>query len=292
VNRFSVIVPAHNEELVISRCLAGLASAGRAGEAHVVVVCNGCVDDTASQARAVGGWVTVIETPVASKPHALNLGDAAAQACFPRVYVDADVVLSSGSLGRLVRHLETEPALACAPSAQLNLSGASWAVRAFYSVDTQLPWSRQGIGGTGVYAVSQAGRQRFGEFPAITADDGFVRLHFRPSERQVVSGAYSIVTPPRNLSELIRIKTRSHYGKYELADRFPELLSNTGHSNRRALLRMAADPQRWPALTVYALVKAMARVRAKAQYRRGGVRRWERDETSREQVTTPVLTTA
>ena len=139
----------------------------------------------------------------------------------------------------------------------------------------------EGIGGTGVYALSQAGRERFGAFPAIIADDGFVRLHFRPQERRIVLGAVSIVTPPRRLSELIRIKTRSHLGKYELADRFPELLSNTGISNRPALLRMAGDPRRWASLAVYAIVKALARVRARRQYRSGATGRWERDETSR-----------
>src|SRR3954468_3654219 len=89
----SVIVPAHNEEAVIGQGLRALTEGARAGELEVIVVCNGCRDATAKVAAAFGEPVKVIETDVASKTHALNLGDAAAGG-FPRIYVDADVALS------------------------------------------------------------------------------------------------------------------------------------------------------------------------------------------------------
>ena len=62
------------------------------GELDVVVVCNGCTDQTAELARSCGYQVRVVELASASKPAALRIGDAAALA-FPRLYLDADVIL-------------------------------------------------------------------------------------------------------------------------------------------------------------------------------------------------------
>ncbi len=82
---FSVIIPAHNEEAVIARCLSSLlegAPSGTAEEVEVIVVCNGCDDHTAQVAREIAPRATVLEIPVASKVAALNAGDEEA-AHFP-----------------------------------------------------------------------------------------------------------------------------------------------------------------------------------------------------------------
>lgn len=276
----SVIIPAHNESAVIGRSLGALLEGARAGEMEVIVVCNGCGDDTAERARRAGEGVRVIETPVASKTHALNLGDAAASG-FPRFYADADVLLTADAVRCIARRLEEGPALAAAPSIRLNLDGASWAVRAFYDVDSRLPSHREGIGGSGVYALTAAGRARFQRFPAITADDAFVRRQFTPAERVTVAEASSLVSPPRTLWGLVKIKSRSHLGNYEMAAGYPELSKNTGEGNGRALLRLALRPGMWPRLAVYALVKSLARLRAYRKHRAGVRGPWERDDTSR-----------
>lgn len=288
----SVIIPAHNESAVIGRSIHALLNGAEPGELEVYIICNGCTDDTADRARQVaaeyggdaaggkGGWVRVLETPVGSKPHALNLGDEAARA-FPRVYADADVSLTSGSLRLIVEHLRAGKSLAAAPRVRWDLTGASWAVRAFYAIDGRLPSSKEGIGGTGVYALSEAGRRRFGAFPLITADDAYVRRQFTAAERATVEGAYSVVTPPRNLAGVIAIKTRSHYGNYEIASLYPHLTGNRGAGNRGTLLRMLLMPWRWPPLCVYLYVKAVAKARAWSRFRTKRKVAWERDETSR-----------
>ena len=73
VSDLSVVVPAHNEAAVIGRMLDALAPIVMNGTAEVVVVANGCRDETAEIASRDG--ITVIEIARGHKPSALNAGD-------------------------------------------------------------------------------------------------------------------------------------------------------------------------------------------------------------------------
>jgi glycosyltransferase involved in cell wall biosynthesis len=277
----SIIIPAHNESAVIGRCLTALTRDAVPGEFEIIVVCNGCVDRTADVARGFGPQVTVIETPVASKSNALNLGDQAAHR-FPRFYVDADVVVTAGAIREVAEVLAGGRALAAAPRMEVDLADRRWAVRAFYRVWMRLPYCRKGMIGSGVYGLSDEGRKRFGEFPAITADDGFARLQFSDQERMTVESCRFTVTPPKTLSGLIAVKTRSHFGNLELKARYPSLWSHEEADHEGALKSLAWRPLWWPALGVYAGVKWMSRLRATWRFRYGDHRKWERDDTSRD----------
>ena len=112
-----MIVPAHNEGALIGRTLRTMLTGHKPNELEIVVVCNGCRDDTAAVARAVGPPVRVLETPQASKSLALNLGDASASG-WPRLYVDADVLIDLPSLRATVAALENG-ALAAAPRPEI-----------------------------------------------------------------------------------------------------------------------------------------------------------------------------
>jgi hypothetical protein len=275
----SIIIPAHNESSVIARTLKAILEGAEKDELDVIVVCNGCTDDTASVAGGFGERVRVIETSVAGKARALNLGDQAALG-FPRIYADADVVINVPTIRMLGQRLERGDVLAVAPTPTFELAGCSWAVRACYDVRSLLPSAQEGIGGSGVYALSEAGRKRFGEFPRLTADDGYVRIHFQPGERETVGSATSTVFPPRTMKDLIATKTRAHYGSFELASRFPQLWRNRGESNHQSLLGLFREPRLWPRLAVYCLVTALAKNRAQKRLRDGNIA-WERDNTSR-----------
>jgi glycosyltransferase involved in cell wall biosynthesis len=277
----SVIIPAHNEENVIRRTLTALVDGTNPGEIEVIVVCNGCSDRTACEAGTIGEPVRVLETAIAGKAHALNLGDQAARG-FPRVFLDADVLLPLDALRQLARCLDEGSILAAAPTASFDVTGCSWAVRAYYSINGRLPSSREGIGGSGVYALSERGRTRFGPFPEITADDLFVRLQFGLGERHTLPDSHSTVFAPKCLSDLIAIKTRSHFGGYELHRKFPEKWPNRGCSNGSELLRLWKDPLLWAKLTVYCYVKLISRLRAQRRLRRGLTKVWERDQSSRQ----------
>jgi glycosyltransferase involved in cell wall biosynthesis len=275
----SIIVPAHNESSVIARTLAAWVENPDSEAMDVVVVCNGCTDDTADIARRFGPAVRVIESEVAGKTHALNLGDQISHA-FPRIYADADIVIGVDAIRALTKRLERGDVLAVAPTPDINLTGCSWLVRKYYDIRSRLPSSREGIGGSGVYALSEQGRKRFARFPNLIADDIYIRLQFAPEERETLTSAKSIVFPPRKISQLVAVRTRAYTGLLELAYRFPELRANNGEANHRTLVALFKERRLWSGLLIYCCVNILARCRASIRYRaRTAV--WERDSTSR-----------
>jgi glycosyltransferase involved in cell wall biosynthesis len=278
---YSVVIPAHNEEAVIDRCLRSLTDGVKEGELEIAVACNGCTDRTAERARRFGGPVKVVETDVASKHGGLNLGDRAVTS-FPRFYVDADVVLPLDSLRRVAEALETGPWVIAAPRIRVDLSDRPWSVRAFYEIWFRVPYFQHGMVGSGVYALSKKGRERFDEFPSIIADDGFARLACAPEERITVDSAHFIIRPPKTLKGIIEIKTRSRLGTYELKRKFPHLWRGEKRdfgSTARELLRR---PSAWPAIPIYVFAVSMARWKAYRRLRAGDLTTWERDASSRE----------
>ena len=89
-----------------------------------------------------------------------------------------------------------------------------------------------------------------------------------------------MVSAPRGLSGLIKIKTRSRLGRYELRDKFPEILASEEKNYRGAFCQTFRDVRLWPKLLIYLTVNLMTRLRAKRQYRCGRIA-WERDDSSR-----------
>jgi glycosyltransferase involved in cell wall biosynthesis len=274
----SIIIPAHNEAAVIRGNLAHLLAGALPGELQVIVACNGCTDETAALARAFGPPVQVLEIPTASKIAALNAADAVATA-FPRVYLDADVRLDIAGVRALASALAANCAVPLvAPRLRMDLRQASWPVRAFYRVWTSLPYNQTMVG-TGAYALSRAGRSRFGAFPDVIADDGFVRFQFRPEERGTVSDAGVWVRPPRTLAGLLRIKTRSRLGQRQLRARYPGLFFADQKPAKALLRELVARPSLWPCVPAYVGINFATRWRARGVRHSQAAYAWERDDS-------------
>jgi glycosyltransferase involved in cell wall biosynthesis len=248
---------------------------------QVVVVANGCHDDTASRAREFSPSIVVVETSVPSKPNALNLGDEKCNG-FPRAYLDADIELSPGTLRILANQLRESGALVAAPAMSMRFDRSAWAVRAYYRVWQQLPYVQEGLIGVGMYMISEEGRRRFDRFPDIIADDGYVRRLYAPHERISVSECHAIVSAPTSLWGLIKIKTRSRLGGYELGEAFPDLLANEPKGYGEAMRGILRQPSLWPAVIAYLGVNAIARVRARRMLKQSKRKVWERDDSSRQ----------
>lgn len=139
-----MIIPAHNEASVIARTLAPLAPLAAAGKIEVVVVCNGCSDNTAAIARGFEG-VTVLEIGRPSKSAALNAGDAAATK-WPRLYLDADVQISQHAVRDVLTALEAGGPLAARPAVHFDLQDAHPLIHSYYRTRLRLPPRGTGCG--------------------------------------------------------------------------------------------------------------------------------------------------
>ncbi len=273
--RLSIVIPAHDEGPLVRRSLERMLRGAEPGEFEVVVVANGCRDDTAAQAAAVEG-VSVVEIAQGSKIAALNAGDERATA-FPRAYVDADVEMTVSALRALADALSaTSSPRAAAPTLHVDATGSSLPVRCHTRVWATSDYRTSGHVGSGVYAVNEAGRARWGAFPDVVADDRFVQLRFQPDERVTLAGESFTVHAPRDMRTLVRRGVRIELGNRQLPDGARE-------RNRGGLVRrVAASPRLWPAFPFYVwgyiLPKLIARRRA------DGPVAWDRDASLREEA--------
>lgn len=103
---FSVVVPAHNEELLLPDALTAIAVAADAvnGAVEVIVVANRCSDATAAIARAAGALV--VEDDARNISVVRNAGAARASA-EALVTIDADCRMSPRTFGEIERLLSS-----------------------------------------------------------------------------------------------------------------------------------------------------------------------------------------
>jgi glycosyltransferase involved in cell wall biosynthesis len=278
----SVVIPAHNEEAVIARCLTTLTAGALPSEVAVVVVCNGCEDRTASIARTSYPEATVVELAVASKSAALNAGDEHASR-FPRIYLDADIELPIAALRETARALTDPGTLCAAPTPEFEMDGRPALIRHYYDVWKQLPYLSDDMVGTGVYGLSERGRARFDAFPDLTADDQFVLQQFDRSERRALRGQHFVVHTPTTLRGLLAIRRRAYRGVTELGGSGLARHEPATGSGRQ-LLALAREPRNVPAVATYVAISLYA----KASARLGRGPRWERDESARRAAYDPV----
>jgi cellulose synthase/poly-beta-1,6-N-acetylglucosamine synthase-like glycosyltransferase len=94
----TVLVPAHNEEALVGRCIRSMVSAAGPG-VDLMVIAHNCTDATAAEAEAAGARVLVLNDPdQEGKGSALSYGVAAALVGASRavLVIDADSVVGPG----------------------------------------------------------------------------------------------------------------------------------------------------------------------------------------------------
>jgi N-acetylglucosaminyldiphosphoundecaprenol N-acetyl-beta-D-mannosaminyltransferase len=284
MNAASIVIPAHNESSVLVATMERIAADPLSRSLEVAVVANACTDDTADLARSFASdlpGLKVIETDTPGKANALNLGDGAV-GLFPRIYLDADIVLGPGALEGMAQELAVDKPVAGSPGIRFDLDGADLWVREYYRVFERMPYVNEALVGLGVYGLSAKGRGRFDEFPDVIADDLFIQRLFTPEERVRTRGHFA-VRAPRRWSDLVKVRTRIDRGNAELAATAPsedaERFQRSTDSSLIALSRrIAAEPTLLPAASVYVGTTVLAKVRSRFT----DDRTWGRDESSRE----------
>ena len=260
----SIVVPAHDEEARIGATLRVLHAEAERGEFETIVVCNGCTDATADEARRFSD-VQVVEISEASKIAALREGDRRS-VIFPRIYLDGDVELDTATARAMAAALSRgEGAVAGVPG-RYDLRGVSRLVALYYEFSQRLPVFTDGIIGAGVYAVSAEGRRRFGEWPEVIADDQFIYRLFAPHERIVLRDRCTLVQPPRDLSTFVRRAVRVRQGNDQLTSDLS--LSPPPAGLGPALRGSLRSPRAAISALVFVVVTSI--VRLQARFGRGG----------------------
>jgi hypothetical protein len=252
-------------------------------EFTILVVANGCTDDTERVAQGYEPQVRVISTPIASKSNALRIGDENARS-FPRLYVDADVELRTEDVRALADALRSPDVLAVAPERVLTLADRPLLVRWYYRIWQRLPTVHDGLFARGVFGVTEEGHRRLAWDSGVMSDDLVASVSFTPDERRVVREARVVVHPPRTVADLLRRRVRAVTGTIQLQQRMSGV--DEARTSRADLLRiLRTEPWLAPHMTVFLVLTVLARRRARRAVRAGDFTTWLRDESSRTPAT-------
>lgn len=231
MTNLSILIPAHNEAAYLPACMeALLVSDPVEGAVEVIVMANGCTDDTAVVAQGfeerflLKGWaLSVLNLTQGGKLNALNKGEDAAQGDV-LIYVDADVAVSPPLIAQLAQALAGDaPRYA---SGQPNVTVARSGITRHYTRFWRtIPFMTMGVPGFGVFAMNRAGRARWGVWPDIISDDTFARLNFAPDERVAVPARYDWPMI-EGFAALVRVRRRQDAGVAEIAEAYPALMGN------------------------------------------------------------------
>ena len=272
----SVIIPAHNEAALIGPCLQTVLESNGDMQIEIIVVANGCDDETVSiaqsyqeQTQALGWELTVLDLAKGGKLGALNAADEVARGD-QRLYLDADVLISTALLKQIHVMLEcSQPRYA---SGTLIIPRPnSFVSRAYRATYQKVPFMQQGVPGAGVFAMNAAGRARWGGWPDIISDDTFARLHFSAGERFKVKATHQwpLVEGWKNL---VAVRRRQNAGVDEIREKYPELLANddTPNLGLSGKLKLAAsNPVGFAVYAGVALVVRLTHAKGRGDWSRG-----------------------
>lgn len=141
----SIVVPAFNEEQLITPCLEAIdaaltANSDRDFTAEVIVVDNNSSDDTAALARRAGA--RVVFEPVNQIARARNAGAAEAKGDW-LLFVDADSRLSAELLEDIFRLIEGGRSVGCGTA--MRMDGIPWwaqaTLQSWNGLSRQLRWA-------------------------------------------------------------------------------------------------------------------------------------------------------
>lgn len=271
----TILIPAHDEAAYLPVCLGALmASDSVQGGAEVIVIANGCTDDTAAVARSFAeqaelkGWhLRVLELAEGNKLGAWNAGEAAATGGV-LIYLDADVTVSLPLIAQLAEILNTDEPRYASGRPQVTVGGGGL-TRLYTRFWLTTPFMTRGVPGFGIFAMNRAGRARWGNWPDIISDDTYARLNFSPDERFAVPGTYDWPMV-EGFARLVQVRRRQDTGVAEIEDTYPDLLANDDATPARPLWRRAIrDPLAFTAFCTVRTAIHLPVLRSKNRWVRG-----------------------
>jgi len=284
---FTVIIPAHNEEAVIGRCLLKVMQDAPADcGMEIIVAANGCIDRTAQIARETAADVMVLELARGSKTAAINAALEGAGAS-PCIVLDADVICSFWTMRALADALNEEGVMTASPAIRLDLEDADSFVRAYYRTWMRQPYAKAGSGGAGCYGLSQAALNQIGEFPDILGDDVWIHTRFAQAQKRYVEQdkdgrpVFTIVRPPQTLREQVHVEARRQRGNKQVQANYPSP-HNLRSGGSEGLKGAAQNASSLFDLASFVGIKLLARMLASWQSLTGRSETWARAQSSRQ----------
>lgn len=255
---FSLVIPVRDEEAALRRSLPALLRAMEGLRARPIWVCNGCNDDSASViAMHAGSSAEILVLDCPGKTQALQAGDDALGDLFPRLYLDADVILQQDSLPQLLRPLLDGSADLIAARINHATEGVSPLSAAIARCWEALPYARQ-LAFLGVVGLSAAGRKNWECWPLVTGDDIFVSATVPPERSLIVAEVVALTCPPSNFAGWIRRRARWLKGEREL--RAMGLSPRALAGQRQALMRLMLTPDQALGAWAFASARLLATV--------------------------------
>ncbi len=275
--RLSVVIPAHDEAGHIAELLTALEPIAECSE--IVVVANGCNDDTAGIARRTAPWATVAELDVGSKPLALNHGDSLATE-FPRMYLDGDVMITASDVIALADRLGTDGLIAVAATPSHDLSRSSWLVRSHYRIWTAMATNSEGLGGANPQVLTATARARFDEWPDVIGDDYFLDGRFSRDEGARIDSVEAVRIAPSGVWDCMSRKARIHAGNVAVLSSGLRPV-HEGGGGRAALRVVVSSPRRLVDLPAHLFITIGSRVLYHWRRRQGRAQVFFRDRSRR-----------
>ena len=235
----------------------------------MVIVCNGCIDDTADRARdtlaTLEHRATVIDRPEPGKARAIRTAEQSLPPG-PRLVLDADAGCDGATARALLSavdsHLNSNFAATSSVAVPRRMIVTDTIrnplVRAYYRVWQDLPWVQAMPSGRAAYALAWELRESQGPFPDVVADDQWATALVAREEIAVVDATVQ-VHPVPTFSELLAVRTRIYRGNRNAG----RPRATARGSQRPALIRAARRPGNWLGLATFLVVDRMAHRRAR-----------------------------
>ncbi len=279
--KFSLIIPAFNEEILITKTLATLFRDGNLINAEVVVICNGCKDQTYLKANTFfkDNYLSlkqkeidcrVLETSRASKTNALNIGMNNTHGLI-KVLLDADIEISGKDVNILINELQNENLKAISPKAKFSFENSNFVVRQYYKVASKSHYNIN-MRLSNVIALSAEGVKQISPLPDVIADDEYIRRQFKHNECAVSQCCSLTFVCAKTLTSLLQVLTRVERGNIQL---------NSHYSASTTKLRKGYGKLSVLNFSIFTLIKALVKARAQFQFFQGKINQWERDESNR-----------
>ncbi len=231
----SIIVPAFNEEKVLSRTIDALLEVDYPRK-EIIVVDDGSTDETLKMATSYGDRIRVIHKENGGKFSALNYGAKLANAEII-VVVDADTVLATVSIKELVTKFEDKDVVAVAGNVKVG-NRVNWLTRcqaleyvssiqilrrAFdsYGVVTVVP------GALGAFKKKTLTEMGLYDRDTLTEDfDATIKVLKTGLVVQGSSAALAYTQAPETLSDLAKQRLRWYRGNFQTIRKHIDALTN------------------------------------------------------------------